>query len=386
MLSLLIVSTPGSIDVAIARLEAADGQPWSAEERTSWHQRLLAARLVQLHRLAAYRDRGVFPLNEGQSARAAPIFVDRHGTDCAVGHLMRCAGWPDEVDSIARSNNLVYVPDAIHSAISAWVLTSGLTLEEAALVQPGYYWAANGQVDASAYSPGGLTLVKDGLRYSNFTLQATGATPTLAGLSLLAGQGTYNNNSSSSTPFPQHRPNGTHWIAIGGSPAYVQSPLHSLNASAAPFVLKTAVIRFDVAAIAADQRIDGISESSYSYWQGFQNLSLNNVPPAGATYSLNTIATTSDGTTSLASLQIDQSTQGGYFSRNSATQAFPANQQIHVQTTLRLQNGVAIDTYVLDFNVVTVPEPMSGFLAIMLLTGCGLRRRCDNLRRRPQTR
>src|SRR5947207_9566104 len=173
VLSLLGSATPDSIEIAAVRLEAADDHSWTAQERTAWRQRLLAARLVQMQRLAAYRDRGTFPLNEGQSAHPAPIFVDRHGTACAVGHLMRCAGWTIDVDSIARSNNLLYVPDATHSAVAAWVLTSGLTLEEAALIQPGYYWPA-GQFDASAYEPGELALAKDGLRFSNFRLQGTG--------------------------------------------------------------------------------------------------------------------------------------------------------------------------------------------------------------------
>src|SRR5207244_2840842 len=171
VLSLLSFATPDSIEIAVVRLEAADDHSWSACKRTAWRQKLLAARRVQLQRLAAYRDRGLFPLNEGQSAQPAPIFVDRHGTACAVGHLMRCSGWSDEVDSIQQSNNLVYVPDATQSAVAAWVLTSGLTFEEAALVQPGYPWQL-GQFDASAYQPGAPALEKDGLRYSNFKLHA----------------------------------------------------------------------------------------------------------------------------------------------------------------------------------------------------------------------
>ena len=108
---------------------------------------------------------------------------------------MRCSGWTKEVDSIEKSNTLLYVPDVTRSAIAAWVLTSGLTLEEAALIQPGYYWPV-APFDASAYEPGGSALEKDGLRFSNFKLQAqnyivppnmpvdTGAKPTIAGLGL----------------------------------------------------------------------------------------------------------------------------------------------------------------------------------------------------------
>jgi uncharacterized protein YjbI with pentapeptide repeats len=51
---------------------------------------------------------------------------------------MRESGWSDAVDEIARHNNHVYVPDAHDGPLVHWVLQSGLTQEEAALIQPGY--------------------------------------------------------------------------------------------------------------------------------------------------------------------------------------------------------------------------------------------------------
>ena len=391
VLRLLILATPDSIETAVARLEADDNHAWTTAERSAWRRKLLAARRVQLWRLAEYRDRGTFPLNEGQSAHAVPIFVDRHGTACAVGHLMRCAGRAIKVDSIAQSDNLVYVPDATRGAVAAWVLTSGLTLEEAALVQPGYAWPA-GQFDASAFEPGESAIEKDGLRYSNFKLQAqnyiepfhftvdTGTKPTLAGLGLSAGKGTY----TSSGGFPQHAPIGTHWIAIGGSTSSVQSPLHSLNASADYGAGQMVVVSFDVAAIDASQRINGIAESSYWYWQGFQDPSFASDPPAGALYYLKTTAR--DGATSLASLNIDQLTPGSGYVRKSDTRSFAATQQMSVEARLWLQQGVRMDTYVLDFNVVNVPEPVSGFLlAAVPLVACGLSRNPERKRDRARS-
>jgi hypothetical protein len=379
VLSLLSFATPDSIELAVVRLEAADDHSWTAEERSAWRQKLLAARLVQLQRLAAYRDRGIFPLNEGQSAHAAPIFVDRHGTDCAVGHLMRCSGWTKDVDSIEKSNNLVYVPDATQSAIATWVLTSGLTLEEAALIQPGYPWTG-GQFDASAYEPGESTIEKDGLRFSNFKLQAQnytvtapntivpvsdGAKPTLAGLGLLTGKGSHTDPSFN---FLTYTPLGTHWMAIGVGNS--QPALHSLVASAASGRGQMVVVSFDVAAIATDQRIKGISESSIESWGGFQGPTGS--PTPGAIYYLKTAAL--DGATSLASLNIDQLTPGSGFTRKSDTKSFAEKQQISVEASLWLRDGVNLSTYVLDFNVVNVPEPTSGFLAAVLTATCGLAR------------
>ena len=96
------------------------------------------ARHINLRRLAAYRDRGRIPLNEAQSPRPVPIFVDEHDTACAVGHLMRESGLKAEVDDIHAVNNGIYVPDLSTGAVAQWILTSGLTMEEAALIQPGY--------------------------------------------------------------------------------------------------------------------------------------------------------------------------------------------------------------------------------------------------------
>jgi hypothetical protein len=129
------------------------------------------------------------------------------------------------------------------------------------------------------------------------------------------------------------------------------------------------VVRFDVAAIAPDQRINGISESNYPDWQGSQGLGSDLFPADGAIYYLKTTAL--DGATTLASLNIDQSTSP-WFERESATQSFAARQQISVEATLWLRDGVRMDTYLLDLNVVNVPEPTSGFLAAALMAMCGL--------------
>jgi hypothetical protein len=140
VIGLLLAATPHSIEMALARLETADDHTWSKAKRSDRREKLLAMRYVQLRRLAGYRDRGLFPLNEGQSIQPVPIFVDEHDTACAVGQLMRWSGWDEDVSSINQSNNFVYVPDVSGGPINEWILDSGLTIEEAALIQPGYGW------------------------------------------------------------------------------------------------------------------------------------------------------------------------------------------------------------------------------------------------------
>jgi hypothetical protein len=254
-------------------------------------------------------------------------------------------------------------------------------MEEAALIQPGYYWPVS-QIDAGAYEPGELSLERDGLRYSNFRLQAqnynangfpisTGPKPTLAGLGLTAGSGTF--VSPSDPPFPQHVPMGTHWIAIGGTRDFLNSPppaIHSLRASAAagtPFgPSQLVIINFDVTPVSANQRITGISQSNYRYWQGFRAL-MDGDPPTSALYHL--ITTASTDSTSLASLQIDHLSPGAYFERQSDTKEFAAQQHLEVESRVFVENGVRMDAFLLDFNVVTVPEPAIAFyLAVLVVS------------------
>ncbi len=135
---ILVANAEASVETALDRLEQEQGDRWSLRQRQAWRARLIAERELNLSRLQAYRDRGVFPRNEGHADFAIPIFVDKHDTACAVGHLMRCAGWESEVAGIAATQLFVYVPDVESGPLVDWVLTSGLTQEEAALIQPGY--------------------------------------------------------------------------------------------------------------------------------------------------------------------------------------------------------------------------------------------------------
>jgi hypothetical protein len=174
VIGLLLANSPRSIETALARLEQAADQSWSNNERSAWREKLIAMRYVQLRRLAAYRDRGLFPQNEGESSKPVPIFVDQHDTACAVGQLMRWSGRNDGVASIQNDNNFVYVPDAPDGPIREWILESGLTIEEAALIQPSYgpHWVRP-EIPEDALKPLGAdwSHVAGDLRFSNFKLQ-----------------------------------------------------------------------------------------------------------------------------------------------------------------------------------------------------------------------
>lgn len=101
----------------------------------------LANRLTVLAKLDAYADRGRFPLNYVLPYRN-PVFIDPHGTACAVGQLIIESGNRDLAERISSEMNLAYVLDMQTSPlwpeIAAWANEHGFTAEELAWIQPAY--------------------------------------------------------------------------------------------------------------------------------------------------------------------------------------------------------------------------------------------------------
>jgi uncharacterized protein (TIGR03382 family) len=99
-------------------------------------QRLVRALLLQA--LADYRAAGRFPLNR-DFARQTPYFIDATGTRCAMAHLMELGGEQPLVAKLAATRNNAYVRElADEPAVLAWLAAAGLTVEEAAAIQPSY--------------------------------------------------------------------------------------------------------------------------------------------------------------------------------------------------------------------------------------------------------
>jgi hypothetical protein len=97
------------------------------------------ARATTLDWLDEYRERGVFPHNHVVEGRRVPVFVDPHGTPCAVGYLLLRSGEHDLVEEIVRTDNLVRVPQLRDDPrVASWLARRGITLEEAAWIQPQY--------------------------------------------------------------------------------------------------------------------------------------------------------------------------------------------------------------------------------------------------------
>ncbi|MEZ4757225.1 MAG: hypothetical protein R2817_10400 [Flavobacteriales bacterium] len=105
--------------------------PISAEQ-VNYHRRHML-----LDTLQAYAHRGVFPANDALPGRT-PVFIDDHGTACAVGYLMIASGHEGLAERIHREMNLAYIHAITIPEVSTWADDHGFTIDELAWIQPTY--------------------------------------------------------------------------------------------------------------------------------------------------------------------------------------------------------------------------------------------------------
>lgn len=94
-------------------------------------------RAFLLERLEAYADAGSFPRNYVLPYRN-PIFIDPHGTACAVGQLMIESGHRALAEHIDADMELAYIHQIQLPAVDTWAVEQGFTHDELAWIQPGY--------------------------------------------------------------------------------------------------------------------------------------------------------------------------------------------------------------------------------------------------------
>ena len=92
-----------------------------------------------LESLRQYIDRGVFP-RRGQDSYSGrrPRFIDSVGTYCAVGYLLAESGATELAESINADFEYAYVPQITSPGLLAWASEFGFSLDELAMIQPGY--------------------------------------------------------------------------------------------------------------------------------------------------------------------------------------------------------------------------------------------------------
>ncbi|CAN5775992.1 hypothetical protein BH23GEM7_BH23GEM7_27540 [soil metagenome] len=102
-------------------------------------QRVARARNVQL--LRDYSERGIFPHNHDFPGERLPYFVDHRGTHCAMAYLIARSGHEELVEKVRATQNHEYIAElAGDPELVVWLDGSGLTVEDAARIQPAYDW------------------------------------------------------------------------------------------------------------------------------------------------------------------------------------------------------------------------------------------------------
>jgi hypothetical protein len=144
--------------------------------------------------LRTYTERGDFPRNYDFPDSLVPYFVDRKtGVRCAVAYLLESTGRTDIVQRVSATNNNVRARQlAGDSAFTNWLEASGLTLDEAARIQPAYGGDRVGARDTDHYglaSAFALT-ASLGTTIANVTANDDGRYPLLSVLGITAGAAT----------------------------------------------------------------------------------------------------------------------------------------------------------------------------------------------------
>jgi hypothetical protein len=93
---------------------------------------------LMLDLLREYHSAGVFPRNYDHPGKRRPCFIDKNGRICAVGYLVeKTAGRPAAAAINAR-HQYDDILDMDSDIVADWVASSGLTMEECAMIQPNY--------------------------------------------------------------------------------------------------------------------------------------------------------------------------------------------------------------------------------------------------------
>jgi hypothetical protein len=98
-----------------------------------------SARVRHLDVLREYRVAGVYPHNHDFPGERVPYFVDEHGTLCAMAYLISRSDGDELVRRVAHARNNARIHElADEPDLVAWLEAAGITLDEAAMIQPMY--------------------------------------------------------------------------------------------------------------------------------------------------------------------------------------------------------------------------------------------------------
>jgi hypothetical protein len=106
-------------------------------DRDSVRAALEAKRAQNLARFRAYEATGVFP-NNVDSDKTLNVWKDDHGHFCAAANLVVKGGNLALANKVAEQTNFIKLGDVTQGPLMDWMLTSGFTQDEIALIQRPY--------------------------------------------------------------------------------------------------------------------------------------------------------------------------------------------------------------------------------------------------------
>ncbi len=92
-----------------------------------------------------YQVAGVYPTDALGMPRS--VFVDDKGVRCPMAELIWRSGHRDLVEAVAKENNQVRLVDVEEGPLWDWMVGSGLTVDEIAMVQGAMEWSGNWQYE-----------------------------------------------------------------------------------------------------------------------------------------------------------------------------------------------------------------------------------------------
>jgi hypothetical protein len=111
-------------------LRGAPTSPWTLDQQRR--------RASLLDALESYTAAGQYPHNHSQPAGRTPVFVDAHGSHCAVGYLLAVDGREDLVRAAVAQDREGLLHELVSPALADWADGAGFTLDELARIQPSY--------------------------------------------------------------------------------------------------------------------------------------------------------------------------------------------------------------------------------------------------------
>ncbi|MEL6343530.1 MAG: hypothetical protein AAFV53_10375 [Myxococcota bacterium] len=114
------------------------GESAAPDFTAAWESHLRAERQRRLNDLSTYAAAGQFPQKDGVPGWHHQ-FLDANDVPCAVASLIWTSGHEALVRTTAETQNDVILSELEAGPLVEWVLTSGLTMEEVAVIQePGF--------------------------------------------------------------------------------------------------------------------------------------------------------------------------------------------------------------------------------------------------------